>query len=245
MAKCEQGSKIYTDCINALQSVEEIGRLTLDHARDMGNTSQPAVGHGRQAGGRQGQGGRQSSQRHTSSWPPTSGQRHTPVPTSSRRPTSSQRPTSSPRQTPVPISSRRQTPVATSSRPHTPMPTSSRRHTPLPTSSRRHTPVPISTRRHTPLHDHTMEEASQTTDEMSLDTVYDIGSMAHDDAGPSHTDDMRFMPTPGQPTPPPEPSHIEDRPRRPQRTNTHPPDCGTGQGTIVCAHPITYTSLSS
>ena len=44
MAKCEQGSEIYTDYINALQSVEEIGRLTLDHARDVGNTSQPAVG---------------------------------------------------------------------------------------------------------------------------------------------------------------------------------------------------------
>ena len=83
MAKCEVGSEIYIDCINALQSVEEIGRLTLDDASDMGNTSQPAVGRGRQAGGRQGQGGRQSSQRHTSSWPPTSGQRHTPVPTSS------------------------------------------------------------------------------------------------------------------------------------------------------------------
>ena len=229
MAKCEQGSEIYTDCINALQSVEEIGRLTLDHARDVDNTSQPAVGRGRQPGGRQGQGGRQSSQRHTSSRPPTSSQRQTPVPTSSRRPTSG----------------RRQTPVATSSRPHTPMPTSSRRHTPLPTSSRRHTPVPTSTQRHTPLHDHTMEEASQTTDEMSLDTAYDIGSMAHDDAGPSHTDDMRFMPTSGQPTPPPEPSHIEDRPRRPQRTRTYPPDCGTGHGTIVCTHPITYTSLSS
>ena len=193
MAKCEQGSEIYTDCINALQSVEEIGRLTLDHARDVGNTSQPAVGRGRQAGGRQGQGGRQSSQHHTSSRPPTS----------SRRPT--------------------------------------------------------------PLHDHTMEEASQTTDEMSLDTAYDIGSMAHDDAGPSHTDDIRFMPTPGQPTlgvvppegvhtefiqtqiptPPPEPSHIEDRPQRPQRTRTHPPDCGTGHGTIVCTHPIIYTSLYS
>ena len=193
MAKCEQGSEIYTDCINALQSVEEIGRLTLDHARDVGNTSQPAVGRGRQAGGRQGQGGRQSSQHHTSSRPPTS----------SRRPT--------------------------------------------------------------PLHDHTMEEASQTTDEMSLDTAYDIGSMAHDDAGPSHTDDIRFMPTPGQPTlgvvppegvhtefiqtqiptPPPEPSHIEDRPQRPQRTRTQPPDCGTGHGTIVCTHPIIYTSLYS
>ena len=239
MAKCEQGSEIYIDCINALQSVEEIGRLTLDHARDVGNTSQPAVGRGRELGGRQGQGGRQSSQRHTSSRPPTSSQRQTPVPTSSRRPTSG------PRQTPVPTSSRRQTPVPTSSRPHTPMPTSSRRHTPLPTSSWRHTPVPTSSRRHTPLHDHTMEEASQTTDEMSLDTAYDIGSMAHDDAGPSHTDDMRFMPTSGQPTPPPEPSHIEDRPRRPQRTRTYPPDCGTGHGTIVCTHPITYTSLSS
>ena len=107
MAKCELGSEIYTDCINALQSVEEIGRLTLDHARDVGNTSQPAVGRGRQTGGRQGQGGRQSSQRHTSSRPPTSGQRHTPMPTSSRRPTSGQRPTSGPRQTPVPTSSRR------------------------------------------------------------------------------------------------------------------------------------------
>ena len=80
---------------------------------------------------------------------------------------------------------------------------------------------------------------------MSLDTAYDIGSMAHDDAGPSYTDDMRFMPTPGQPTPLPEPSHIEDRPRRLQRTHTHPPYCGTGHGTIVCTHPITYTSLSS
>ena len=152
------------------------------------------------------------------------------------------------------------------------------------------------------MHDHTMEEASQTTEEMCLDTTYDIGSMAHDDAGPSHPfahgdtsrslsmrsdgtcprtspstsllpttrtspplttstdpaivrgrDEMRFMPNPGRPTPsavllefvhtkfiqtqipttPPEPSHIEDRPRRPQRTRTHPPDCGTGHGTIV------------
>ena len=270
--KCEPGSEIYTDCINALQSVEEISRLTLDHAHDVGNTSQPVVGRGRQAGGCQGQGGCQSSQRHTSSWSPTFGQRHTPVPTSSRHPTSGQRPTSGSRQTPVPTSSRRQTLVLTSSQ------------------------------RHTPLHDHTMEEASQTTDVMCLDTAYDIGSMAHDDAGPSHTsahahisrspsmrsngtcpptspstsplptirtspplttgttptvvhgrDDMRFMSTPGRPTPgavppdgvqtefiqtqipapPPEPSHIEDRSRRPQRTRTHPPDCRTGHGTIV------------
>ncbi|XP_030939448.1 uncharacterized protein LOC115964231 [Quercus lobata] len=198
IAKCEPGSEIYTDSINALQAVEEIGRLTLDHARDVGNTSELAVGPGRQAGGRQGHEGRQSSQRHTSSRPPTFGQRHTPVPTSSRR----------------------------------------------------HTPVPTSSRRHTPMHDHTMEKASQTTDEMCLDIAYDIGSMAHDDAGPSHTfahgdttrspsmrsdgtcpptspstsplpttctspplttspapaivhgrDEMRFMPTPGRPTP--------------------------------------------
>ncbi|KAK9993545.1 hypothetical protein SO802_023248 [Lithocarpus litseifolius] len=227
MAKCELGSEIYTDCINALQSIEEISRLTLDDARAAGNTSEsavghgePVIGHGRQASGHQGHGGRQFSQRHTSS-----------------------------------------------------------RH---PTSSRRHTPV----------HDHTIEEASQTADKMCLDTSYDIGSMTHGDVGPSHTftrgdtswspsmvcndtcpptsfttsllpttrtslpsttgiaptdvrgkDEMRFMPTPGVvplefvhtkfiqteiPTPPPEASHIEDRPRRPQRTWTHPPNCGNG-----------------
>ena len=49
MAKCEPGSEIYTNCINALQSVEEIGRLTLDHACDVGNTSELTVGRGRQA----------------------------------------------------------------------------------------------------------------------------------------------------------------------------------------------------
>ena len=51
MAKCEPGSKIYTDCINALQSIEELGQLTLDDARATGNTSELAVGHGRQASG--------------------------------------------------------------------------------------------------------------------------------------------------------------------------------------------------
>ncbi|XP_030951781.1 uncharacterized protein LOC115975218 isoform X2 [Quercus lobata] len=157
ITKCEPRSEIYTDCINALQAVEEIGWLSLDHACDVGNTSELAVQRGWQAGGHQGRVGHQSSQRHTSSRPPTSGQRHTPVPTSSRRPTSAQRPTSG------------------------------SRHTPVPTSIRRHTPVPTSTRRHTPVHDHTMEEASQTTDEMWDDTAYDVGSMAHDDAGPSHT----------------------------------------------------------
>ena len=218
MGKYEPGSRIYTDCINALQSVEEISRLTLDDARDVGNTCEPAVGRGRQASGRQGHEGRQSSQRPT------------PVPTSSRRPTSGQR------HTPMPTSSQR--------------PTSSWRHTPMLTSSRHHTPVPTSSRHHTPMHDHTIEEASQTADEMCLDTGYDMGSMAHDDADPSHTfahgdtsrspsmrtdgtcpptspttsplptthmspplttsiapadvhgrDEMRFMPTPRQPTP--------------------------------------------
>ncbi|KAK7857627.1 hypothetical protein CFP56_016500 [Quercus suber] len=228
MAKCEPRSEIYTDCIKALQSVEEIGRLTLDDARDAGNTSESAVGRGRQASGRQERGGRQSSQ----------------------RPTSTQLPT----------------------------------------------PVPTSSRRHTPMHDHTMEEASQTTDEMCLDTGYDMGSMAHDDAGPSHRfahgdtsrslsmrsddtypptspttsplpttrmspplttstapadvhgrDEMRFMPTPGAvplefvhtefiqtqiPAPLPKASHIQDRPRRPQRTRTHPPDYETGHGKV-------------
>nr|POE52850.1 hypothetical protein CFP56_72844 [Quercus suber] len=57
MTKCEPGSKIYTDCINALQFVEEISRLTLDDARVVGNISEPAVRCGRQASGRQGHGG--------------------------------------------------------------------------------------------------------------------------------------------------------------------------------------------
>lgn len=121
MAKFEPGSEIYTDCINALQSVEEISRLTLDDVRTVGNASEPAVRRGRQAGGRRGHGGRQSSQCHASSRHPTTASRHT------------------------------------------------------------------SGGRHTPVHDHTMEEASQTSDEMCLDTGYDMGSMAHDDAGPSHT----------------------------------------------------------
>ena len=129
MAKCEPGFKIYTDCVNAMQSVEELGRLTLDDACIEGNTSESVVRHGRQASGCQGQGGYQSSQ----------------------------------------------------------CPTSSQRHTLVPTSSRHHTPVPTSGQRHTPVLDHTMKEASQTTNEMCLDIGYDMGSMAHDDAGPSHT----------------------------------------------------------
>ena len=44
MAKCEPGSEIYTDYINALKVVEEIGRLTLNNARVAGNTSEPTVG---------------------------------------------------------------------------------------------------------------------------------------------------------------------------------------------------------
>nr|POF02909.1 hypothetical protein CFP56_25612 [Quercus suber] len=61
MVKCKPGSEIYTDCINVLQFVEEISQLTLDDARDAGNTSESAIGRGQQAGGRQGNGGRQSS----------------------------------------------------------------------------------------------------------------------------------------------------------------------------------------
>nr|POE97633.1 hypothetical protein CFP56_66914 [Quercus suber] len=65
--------------------------------------------------------------------------------------------------------------------------TSGRRQTPVPTSSRHHTLVPTSSWHHTPVHDHTMEEVSQIADEMCLDTGYDMGSMTHDDTGPSHT----------------------------------------------------------
>ena len=52
MVKYEPWFKIYTDYINALQSIEEIGQLTLDHARDVGNISELAIGRGRQVGGR-------------------------------------------------------------------------------------------------------------------------------------------------------------------------------------------------
>ena len=61
MAKCEPGSEIYIDCINALKVVEEIVRLTLDDAHTAGNTIELAVGHGWQAGGCQRHGVRQSS----------------------------------------------------------------------------------------------------------------------------------------------------------------------------------------
>ena len=61
MTKCEPGSEIYTDCINALKAIEEIDQLTLDDARIAGNTSDPAVGRGQQAGGHQRHGGRQSN----------------------------------------------------------------------------------------------------------------------------------------------------------------------------------------
>ena len=56
-------------------------------------------------------------------------------------------------------------------------------------SSQRHTSSrhPTYGRCCTPVHDHTMEEASQTANEMCLDTGYNMGSMAHDDAGPSYT----------------------------------------------------------
>ncbi|KAK7844475.1 hypothetical protein CFP56_010866 [Quercus suber] len=44
-----------------------IGQLTLDDARDACNISEPAIGRGRQVGGRQGYGGHQSSQHPKSS----------------------------------------------------------------------------------------------------------------------------------------------------------------------------------
>ena len=47
MVKCEPWFEIYTNCINAFQSVEEIGRLTLDDAHNVGNTSEPVVMRGR------------------------------------------------------------------------------------------------------------------------------------------------------------------------------------------------------
>ena len=59
--KYKPGSEICTDYINALQSVEEIGWLILDDARDAGNTSEPVVRRGWQAGGCQEYEGYQSS----------------------------------------------------------------------------------------------------------------------------------------------------------------------------------------
>ncbi|KAK7821925.1 kinesin-like protein kin-14e [Quercus suber] len=72
---------------------------------------------------------------------------------------------------------------------------------------------------------------------------------------------MRFMPTPGAvppefvhfefsqtqiPAPPPEASHIPDWPRRPQRTQTHPPDCGTGHGKVrPVKEPVRFTEIVS
>ena len=61
MSRCEPRSEIYTNCINALNTIEEIGWLTLDDARAVGNIDESAVGHGRQVGGRQRHGGRRSS----------------------------------------------------------------------------------------------------------------------------------------------------------------------------------------
>ena len=46
LAKCKLGSKIYTDCIDALKAVKEIGWLTLDDARATGNTTELDAGHG-------------------------------------------------------------------------------------------------------------------------------------------------------------------------------------------------------
>ena len=57
MAKCEPRFEIYTDCVSALKVVEEIGRLTLNDAHIVGNTSESATRRGRQGGGHRGRGG--------------------------------------------------------------------------------------------------------------------------------------------------------------------------------------------
>ena len=61
MSRCEPRSESYTNCINALNTIEEIGWLTLDDARAVGNIDESAVGRGQQVGGRQRHGGRRSS----------------------------------------------------------------------------------------------------------------------------------------------------------------------------------------
>ncbi|KAK9998530.1 hypothetical protein SO802_018133 [Lithocarpus litseifolius] len=68
-----------------------------------------------------------------------------------------------------------------------------------------------------------MEEASQTADDMCLDTGYDMGSMAHDDAGPSYTfahgDTSRSPSTSSSGSPLPT-THTSP----PPTTSTAPPD---------------------
>ncbi|KAK7830249.1 hypothetical protein CFP56_028387 [Quercus suber] len=55
----ESQLKIMTKCEpNALKVIEEIGQLTLDNARTVGNTNELTIRRGQQVGGRQGHGGR-------------------------------------------------------------------------------------------------------------------------------------------------------------------------------------------
>ncbi|KAF3959528.1 hypothetical protein CMV_015673 [Castanea mollissima] len=60
LAMCTLGSAIHTECMSALEAVEELSRLNLDNARAVSNTSEPPAGCGRLVGGRRGRGGRQS-----------------------------------------------------------------------------------------------------------------------------------------------------------------------------------------
>ena len=65
LAKCKLGSEIHIDCMDALKAVKEIGRLTLDDARAVGNTSEPTTARGWRVGGCRRRGGPQSGWHHT------------------------------------------------------------------------------------------------------------------------------------------------------------------------------------
>ena len=57
---CEPGSTIHTECMSALEAVEELSRLNLDNARVASNMSEPAARRGQLVGGRRGHRGRHS-----------------------------------------------------------------------------------------------------------------------------------------------------------------------------------------
>ena len=244
MVKCELGSEIYTNCINALKAVEKIGRLTLDDACAAGNTSEPAVGHGQQAGGRQGHGGHQSSQCHTSSRRPTSSRHHIPMHDYTMEEASQ---------------------IVNEMCFDTGYDMGCDATGRLPSMA--HDDAGPS---HTFAHGDTSWSPSMVCDDTCPPTSFTTSLLPTTHTSPPQTtstaptdvrgrDKMRFMFTPGRPTPSvvppefvhseliqteipipsPEASHIEDWPRRPQRTRTHPPDCGIGHGTVL------YTSLYS
>uniref|UniRef100_A0A7N2M3Q8 Uncharacterized protein n=1 Tax=Quercus lobata TaxID=97700 RepID=A0A7N2M3Q8_QUELO len=237
MVKCELGSKIYTDYINALKAVEKISRLTLDDARAVGNTSEPTVGRGQQASGCQGHGGHQSSQRHTSSRRPTSSRHHIPMHDYTMEETSQ---------------------IVNEMCFDTGYDMGCDATGRLPSMA--HNDVGPS---HTFAHRDTSRSPSMVCDDTCSPTSSTTSLLPTTRTSPPQTtstaptdvrgrDKMRFMftprrPTPGAvppefvhteliqtkiPTPSPEASHIEDWPRRLQRTQTHPPYCGIGHGKV-------------